>query len=623
MSILRFALAMMAAAVLLSLFSPPAFAAKRVALVIGNAAYEHTTALRNPVNDATDMARALRALDFEVVEGLDLSEAGFDEKRREFAKKSRGAEVTLLFYAGHGLQMNGQNYLVPVDAKLEEEIDLDLEAIKLDDLMGQMRGDTNLVFLDACRDNPLARGLARSMGASRSAAVGRGLAQLGTEGTVPGMLIAYATQPGNVAKDGEGRNSPFTGALLKHIGTPGQSVNDLLTAVTDAVMGGTNDDQRPWVHFSLRKRFYFKPLDATDPSVPATIAAETPAAASGKPASDSSAAEQAAARAYEAAERVHSVSAYKLVTEHFPESIYAALALEQIAKLTDLGSPAPETESSEPPPAPQEVITKDSPAWDEHLSRNPGKIFWECDECPELVVVPAGSFTMGSPRSEEGRWNTEGPQHRVTIPEPFAVGKYEVTFAEWDTCVAAGGCQGYRPDDRGWGRGRRPVIDVSWEDAKTYVGWLSRETGERYRLLSEAEWEYAARAGTTGPFHFGATISTDQANYDGNYTYGSGRKGVYREKSMPVGSFSANAFGLHDVHGNVREWVEDCRHDSYAGAPTDGSAWVRGGDCGKRVLRGGSWFYDPRLLRSAFRFSLTAGYRNNDGGFRVSRTLTP
>ena len=146
----------------------------------------------------------------------------------------------------------------------------------------------------------------------------------------------------------------------------------------------------------------------------------------------------------------------------------------------------------------------------------------------KMVVVPAGSYLMGSPSSEASRWDAEGPQHRVTIRESFAVGAYEVTFEEWDACVSAGGCGGYAPDDEGWGRGRRPVINVSWEDAQRFVAWLRNGTGEPYRLLSEAEWEYVARAGTTTPFHTGSTISTSQANYDGNYTYGGGRTGVYR-----------------------------------------------------------------------------------------------
>ena len=250
----------------------------------------------------------------------------------------------------------------------------------------------------------------------------------------------------------------------------------------------------------------------------------------------------------------------------------------------------------------------------------PGERFRDCGECPELVVVRSGSYVMGSPESEEGRYSDEGPQHRVTIGEAFAVGVYEVTFAEWDACVAAGGCNGHVPDDEGWGRGRRPVINVSWEDAQGYVDWLSRETGAEYRMLSEAEWEYVARAGTETPFHFGGTISTLRANYDGRYTYGGGREGQYRNRTVEVGSFAANAFGLYDVHGNVWEWVQDCWNASYRGAPTDGSAWETG-DCSHRVLRGGSWDLNPRYLRSAFRSGVPTGYRINNYGFRVARTL--
>ena len=265
----------------------------------------------------------------------------------------------------------------------------------------------------------------------------------------------------------------------------------------------------------------------------------------------------------------------------------------------------PEDEEEKP-------AVESEPVASEDAGYSAGDVFRDCPDCPEMVVVPAGSFTMVSPSSEEGRSDSEGPQHRVTIRESFAVGKYEVSFAEWDACVAGGGCNDYRPDDSGWGRGERPVINVSWSDAKAYVGWLSRKTGEQYRLLSEAEWEYVARAGTTGPFHFGPTISTDQANYDEN-----------RMKTVPVGSFSANGFGLHDVHGNVGEWVEDCWHDSYSGAPVDGSAWVSGDDCGRRVLRGGSWSNIPWLLRSAVRVRYPPEVRINKFGFRVARTLIP
>ena len=243
----------------------------------------------------------------------------------------------------------------------------------------------------------------------------------------------------------------------------------------------------------------------------------------------------------------------------------------------------------------------------------------DCKKCPELVVVPPGSFMMGSPPAEAKRSRDEGPVHRVTLL-PFAVGIHEVTFDEWNACVGGGGCGKYKPDSEGWGRGRRPVINVSWDDAKAYVKWLSEKTGEPYRLLSESEWEYAARAGTTGPFHTGPTISTKQANYDGNYTYGSGRKGRYRKKTTKVGSYPPNDFGLHDVHGNVWEWVEDCWNGSYEGAPEDGSAW-ESGDCRRRVLRGGSWFNDPLNLRSALRNRYSTGYRLGSVGFRVARTL--
>ena len=269
-----------------------------------------------------------------------------------------------------------------------------------------------------------------------------------------------------------------------------------------------------------------------------------------------------------------------------------------------------------------------------------GEVFRDCPQCPEMVVVPAGSFTMGSLPSEEGRQNSEGPRHRVRISGPFAVGKYEVTRGEYGRFVSATGhssgdsCfiwhagSGPRLNPNGWRNpgysqtDRDPVACVSWNDAKRYAEWLGRKTGKGYRLLSESEWEYAARAGTRGPFHTGGTISTDQANYNGNYVYGSGRKGVYRRKTVPVGSFAPNGFGLHDMHGNVWEWVEDCRNVSYAGAPADGSAW-KSGDCGRRVLRGGSWNLEPWYLRSANRLRIESGNRDNYNGFRVARTLAP
>ncbi|SUS07728.1 Serine threonine-protein kinase pkn1 [uncultured Defluviicoccus sp.] len=241
---------------------------------------------------------------------------------------------------------------------------------------------------------------------------------------------------------------------------------------------------------------------------------------------------------------------------------------------------------------------------------------------PEMVVIPSGTFLMGSPPGEEGRSDDEGPQHRVTIGYRFALGKYAVRFSEYDHFCEV--TKREKPEDRGWGRGQRPVITVSWLDAVAYCEWLTKETGQPYRLPSEAEWEYGARAGTTTPFSFGGTISPKQANYDGNYTYGGGSKGEYRQRTVPVGTLPANPRGLHEMHGNVREWVEDVWHDSYAGAPADGSAWTdgEGKDSSRlRVARGGSWYNYPRLLRSAFRVRYPPGGRYLNLGFRLARTL--
>ena len=266
----------------------------------------------------------------------------------------------------------------------------------------------------------------------------------------------------------------------------------------------------------------------------------------------------------------------------------------------------------------------------------PGAEFRDCPDCPLMVVVPAGSFMMGSPESEAGRSGgerraahngDEGPQHRVTIAQSFAVGKFEVTFAEWDACAAAGGCapeelEPYRPNDEGWGRANHPVMNVSWEDARRYVRWLNGKVGgHAYRLPSEAEWEYAARAGTTTAFSTGSMITPAQAQFQHTHSYaGSPTLAQAAFRTAPVGTFAPNAFKLHDMHGNVWEWVGDCYADSYAGAPTDGSANVNN-SCEGRVLRGGSWYDDPKSLRSAARTRFASSDRGGIFGFRLARTL--
>jgi formylglycine-generating enzyme required for sulfatase activity len=245
----------------------------------------------------------------------------------------------------------------------------------------------------------------------------------------------------------------------------------------------------------------------------------------------------------------------------------------------------------------------------------PGNSFRECaKDCPEMVVVQASEFMMGSPATEEGHYDREGPQHKVTIAKSFAVSKFDVTFMDWDACVSVGGCR--NAGDNGFGRGTRPVIFVSWDDAQEYVAWFSNLTGRPYRLLTEAEWEYAARAGSATAYFWGDEIGKGNANCegcDGQLDY---------RKTSPAESFKPNAFGLYDMAGNVYQWVQDCYHDNYDGAPADGSPWTIG-DCDNHVVRGGSWANIPRDVRSASRETFASGGRYYRLGFRLARTLSP
>ena len=242
----------------------------------------------------------------------------------------------------------------------------------------------------------------------------------------------------------------------------------------------------------------------------------------------------------------------------------------------------------------------------------------DCPECPPMVAIPAGRFMMGSPAGEEGRQDNEGPQIRVQVAA-FAVARHETTFAEWDACAADGGCS-RRPPDEGWGRGDRPVINVSWNDAQAYAAWLSRKTGKAYRLLSEAEWEYGARAGAGTQYSWGSIASHEYANYGQDDCCGGFAAGrdqwIY---TAPVEAFPANAFGLYGMFGNVWEWVEDCWEESHSGRPADHTA-RKTGNCRLKVMRGGSWASLPVKIRAAHRELTTPDDRDSIIGFRVARS---
>jgi formylglycine-generating enzyme required for sulfatase activity len=259
-----------------------------------------------------------------------------------------------------------------------------------------------------------------------------------------------------------------------------------------------------------------------------------------------------------------------------------------------------------------QVLTREQ---ERALAARPGSDFKECaNGCPVMIVIPAGKFTMGSPEDEPDRTASEGPPHEVTIAKPFAVSRFEVTFEEWDACAASGACP-QAPDS--WGRGAMPVINVSWHDAKQYVGWLSQLTGKPYRLPTEAEWEYAARAGSNTRYSWGDDPGKGNAVCD---TCGSQWD---LKQTAPIGSFKANAFGLHDMHGNVWEWVEDSWHDTYDDAPTDGSAWLLNADPSFGVARGGAWRNELEFVRVAVRVKRHVNVRFDTLGFRVARTMEP
>lgn len=247
-----------------------------------------------------------------------------------------------------------------------------------------------------------------------------------------------------------------------------------------------------------------------------------------------------------------------------------------------------------------------------------GDRFRDCPQCPEMIVLPGGTFLMGSPEDEYGRQENEGPRREVSVPM-FAVGRSEVSFDDWQACVDAGGCA-FVPGDEGWGRGALPVINVSLEDAQAYARWLSETSGEWYRLPSEAEWEYAARAGTETSFPSGDCLASGQANFDARRSFGACPTADAVGRTAPVASYPPNAFGLHDLHGNVREWVSDCWNPDYQGAPVDGSPWMTG-DCGRAVLRGGAWSDPAILLRSASRTRPSGAFHNDRTGFRVVREI--
>ena len=617
----------------------PASAAGRVALVVGNSTYEHIGRLPNPANDAADLSAALRRLGFDVTVAQDAGRTALTEALRAFTRRSTGADVALVFYAGHGMEMDGVNYLLPVDARLERDTDVRYETVTLDDVLASTSGaGLRLVILDACRNNPLARSMTRTV---RTRNVSNGAfgdlddALLGDE-----TLVAYSAEAGTVADDGAGRNSPYAAALLAHL-EERLEVGMLFRRVRERVLNATDGRQRPHEYHSLLGEHYLG-VAPVGGGLASAGGAGGPAASVAARGSSPVLAQQETVF-WESVRESANPAELEAYLARWPNGVYAPLARTRVATLRPAAAVDPPT-------------TADTRQQDL-------EVFRDCPDCPEMVVIPAGEFWMGSGSEDDEAWAPERPRHRVSVGW-FALGRYEVTLAEYEAFVSA---TGHSSDDSGCltddGRGNwewrwrngaswrdprfpqgddHPVVCVNWEDAQSYVRWLSRKTGERYRLPSEAEWEYAARAGTETRRYWGESSSGQCMHANGadaslrrqyqrveqfRWDERGGRSPVSCDDGMahtaPVGSYEANAFGLFDVLGNVWELTEDCWNENYARAPDGGLAWTRG-ECGRRVVRGGSWFEGSRVIRSAARRRLHRSgefRRTSVAGFRVSRTL--
>lgn len=628
----------------------PALAEKRVALVIGNDRYASVTPLRKAVNDARAVAAVLKEIGFDVISGENLSRRELNRKLGEFDQAIGPGDTALFYFAGHGVALEGSNYLLSTDMEPlqpggENTVkDEGYSVSGLIDRIARRGAGVQIVVLDACRDNPFAAGGRRAVGLDRG---------LGRVDTPSGTFVLMAAGAGQSALDrlsdsDADPNSVFTRQLIPLLRTPGLSHIEIAKRLQTGVRTLAST-----VGHSQQPAYYDE--------VPGTIVinravgAPTPAPATLDP--------EAAMRSdFAIAQQTNSRAVWQAFIDRYKSGFLVEAARERLAALS---APAPAVTTTPVVKAPGKIEvsglppttrpdggTCDGVAQTVSLgSRAPSVLtsseercltakdeFKECSDCPTMTVVPAGEFKMGSPQNETERGSDEGPQRTVRIRQPYAVAKFTTTVEQFAAFVKATGFStgskcavvegekivektGFTWQNPGYlQNGNHPVVCISWSDAQAYVGWLNRETGKRYRLLTEAEWEYAARAGSLTPFWWGSSISTDQANYYGNGTYGKGKKGEYRAQTVSVDSFAANPFGLYQMHGNVLQWVEDCYYSSYNDAPNDGSAKIANG-CKARVLRGGSWFNNPRGLRAANRSWTDPNVRKNFYGFRVARTL--
>jgi formylglycine-generating enzyme required for sulfatase activity len=565
---------------------------RRVALVIGNGAYP-----QSPIASAAADARAVADL---------LKDGGFDvtlvenAKRSEmeasisaFAGKLAWGVTAVVYFGGHAVQYRDRTFLLAIDSNIAGEADVRTKGVDVDLILDPLivaRPAGCVVILDAARRNPWQQVLSARL---------RGLAN---QPPLSGVSVIYPAAPGEVVSDAP-RNA-FVTELVKAARTPSLPFKEAFQRARTAIAQATRNQQIPW-ESSQSNLVIFDPSATPPPST----------------------ADPREAGFWNTVKGSENAADIKAYLDSYPNGSFAALArarLQQIEgrrpNVSALAAPTPPPQ----PQAPQSPLAQSPPAQSPPAQtqralslpaqapvaqapapQSPSTIR-DCALCPEMVLVPAGAFEMGSNEMFE----FEKPVHRVSIRTDFYIGRHEVRFEEWDACVAEGGCA-YKPDDRGLGRGKRPVTNVDWNDAKGYVAWLSQKSGFKYRLPTESEWEYAARAGSTTAYPWGPVVDKDRANCIGCNV-------EPLKRALDTGSFQPNAFGIHDMAGNAAEWVEDCWNDNYRGAPADGSAWTKP-QCRERVLRGGSFNNDPRYLRSAARFRYDFDVRFYTNGLRVVR----
>ena len=542
--------------------------AKRVALVIGNDQYQSVDKLNNARNDAKLMASVLTKAGFAVSQANDLGREKLWNTIDSFKAGIVKGDEVVFYFAGHGVQIGSTQLLLPVDINPRNEAQVQRDGVPLIDVQDALKDARVAIFIiDACRDNPFPKQGTRTLGASR--------------GLLPpepssGQIIILSAGRNQKALDrvpGQNvNNGLFTWELAQVLQAPGVEIRNALERVKDTVddkARAAGHEQRPSLVNDLRGSFFFFGTTTAQVAPPASPVFElTPA--------------QKEEKFWDDAKLAGNKEAFEAYLDSYPKGRYVNLAKANIVRLTIA--------------APQSVQTPTPVA---QPSQEAGKVFKDCADCPEMVFIPSGSFDMGS--NEE---NSEKPIHRVNV-RVFLMGKSEVTQSQWKAVM------GNNPSLYSQCGNSCPVENVSWNDAQEFIKRLSEKTGKAYRLPSEAEWEYAARAGSQSKFSFG-----DNENELGTYAWFLGNSS---RKTHPVGEKQHNVFGLFDMHGNVWQWTQDCLNENYVGAPNDGSAWTQG-DCSRRVLRGGSRGLNPQNLRSAYRNWFATADRVNSVGFRVART---